>query len=210
MDRYLTIAVSKGYLLEESLPYLEKAGFTFKKSPLDGRKLYTIDDSDTLKLLMVRPWDVPTYVEQGAADLGIAGYDVLHEKQDQVLRLFDLKFGACQLVIAGPKAIQPSEFTHNLVVATKYPRSAMEYFHKKGLKTKILKLYGAIELAPHTGLSDVICDLTASGKTLAENHLHVIDTVFKSTANLIANPVSMTMKHPQIKAFIEALEKGNL
>lgn len=194
----LTIAVAKGYLLEESLKLLDKAGIRFDDDISDSRKLFTLSTDKTVKLLHVRPWDVPEYVEQGAADVGIVGEDVLLEKQNNVYKLLDLKFGVCKLVLAGLHEVAPQELPHNTVIATKYPNSAERYFKKLGTKVKLIKLYGAIELAPITGLSDIICDLTATGKTLQENNLVIIDTIFESTARLIANPVSMTFHYSTI------------
>jgi ATP phosphoribosyltransferase len=158
-------------------------------------------------VLLVRPTDVPVYVEQGAADLGVAGKDILLEHKPDILTLLDLKFGYCKLVIAGPKKMKVSELTHNLTIASKFIGSAKEYFKKKGLKANFIKLYGAIELAPITGLSDLICDLTATGTTLKENNLHVIDTVFESTAHLIANPVSFRVHDKKIRDLVSRLSQ---
>lgn len=207
MNRPLTIAVSKGYLLEETIAILNKIGYTFSEDWKNSRKLYTEDDSKTLRLLQIRPWDAPVYVEQGAADLGVVGHDVIFEKNDKVITLVDLKFGGCRLVLAGPKKITPADFDHNIRIATKYPNSAKRYFNQKGLKAQILKLYGAIELAPLTGLSDIICDLTATGKTLKENGLHIIDTLFESTALLVTNPHAMAFHYDKIKTITQAIKK---
>lgn len=187
----LTIAVSKGYLWKEAIERFKGIGITFEDDLSNSRKLSTTDTSGEIELLLVRPWDVPTYVQEGAADLGITGKDVLLEQSADVLELIDLNFGACDLVIAGLEKLDASELTHNLTVATKYPKVTAEYFQKLGIKVDLIKLYGAIELAPLTGLADLISDLTATGATLKENNLHIIDTVFSSTARLIANPASL-------------------
>lgn len=198
MSGYITIACSKGYLLEESIKIFNKIGITFSEDLTKSRKLYTFDDSGSIRILQIRPWDVPVYVEQGAADLGIMGKDVIWEKEEDVVSLLDLNFGACDLVIAGLNKIEVDKLPHYLRIATKYPNSTQKYFQKLGLKVKIIKMYGAIELGPMTGLCDLVCDLTATGKTLKENKLHIIDTVFKSTACLVANPVSMRFEYNRI------------
>ena len=195
----ITLAASKGYLLDQALSILSQLGVEFEENPKESRKLFFVDKTKTWKLLVVRPWDVPEYVEEGAADIGITGYDVIREKQSQVLRLSNLDFGGCRLVLAGTKKMTQKPLTHNLTVATKYPHSTNEYFQQKGLHVKIIKLYGAIELAPITGLSDIICDLTATGTTLKENNLHIIDTVYRSTAHLIANPIALRVNDSSIR-----------
>ncbi len=203
----ITIAAAKGYLLKETIKLLEKEGYEFDEDLTKTRKLFTTDLSGKLRVLLVRPTDVPVYVEQGAADLGVAGKDILLEHKPTILTLLDLKFGYCKLVIAGPKKINVSELTHNLTIASKFIGSAKAYFKQKGLKANFIKLYGAIELAPITGLSDLICDLTATGATLKENKLHVIDTVFESTAHLIANPVSFRVHDTTIRDLVSKLSK---
>lgn len=191
----LTIASAKGYLLKDSLKLFKSIGIEFDESFPDSRKLSCLDSTGTIKLLQIRPWDVPAYVQNGAADIGIVGLDVLLEQKSALIRLADLKFGGCKLVVAGPKQQSPDSFTHNLTIATKYPQSTEQYFRKKGLSVNIIKLYGAIELAPATSLSDLIVDLSATGQSLKENNLHLLDTIFSSTAYLVANPVSFKLHH---------------
>ena len=159
----------------------------------------------SFRLLMIRPWDVPTYVENGSADLGIVGHDVLQEQQSGLTRLLDLKFGACKLVLAGLHKTQPDALSHNTVIATKYPTCTERYFQGKGIKVNILKLYGAIELAPLAGLSDIICDLTATGKSLKENNLYIIDTLFQSTATLVSNPTSLKIHYNTLTTLCKQL-----
>lgn len=206
MDKQITIGMAKGYLMKEGLKLLEKIGIHFPENPIESRKLFTFDESGKYKLLKIRPWDVSAYVENGAADIGIVGQDVLLEKSEQVLKLLDLKYGHCKLVIAGEKKWEKKSLCHDLTVATKYPNSTARYFKEKGLKVKLLKLYGAIELAPLTELSDLICDLTATGTTLREHELSIVDTVFSSTALLIANPVSMNFHYNTINTLTENLK----
>jgi len=201
----LIIAAAKGYLYGEAIKCLEKAGIEFPKEAADDRKLFTTDKSGQYRLLQVRPWDVSAYIAQGCADLGVVGEDVLIEKEEKVVRLLDLKFGACDLVLAGLEKIKPSALTHNLKVATKYPKATEAYFKNKGLRVQIIKLYGAVELAPITGLADLITDLTVTGQTLAANGLTIIDTVFKSTARLVANPISMRQHYSVIKDLTQKL-----
>lgn len=206
ISKVTTIAVAKGYLFQESVKLLEQIGIEFAKEDLSSRKLYVWDKAKKVKLLQVRPWDVPAYVEHGAADLGVVGKDVLVEKNHRVLELLDLKFGWCRLVIAGPKSVQNKGYWHGLKVATKYPHSCEQFFQEQGVKITMLKLYGAVELAPITGMTDVICDLVATGKTLKENHLHVLETIFESTARLIANEISFKTHYAEVVAISKALE----
>jgi len=198
MSDLITIAVPKGYLLKETVKSFEKVGVHFPDDFEQSRRLFTYDTSKRYKLLIVRPWDVPAYVEQGAADMGVVGKDVLEEQEPDVFILKDLEFGGCSLVIAGTEGQRIDSLGHHCKVATKYPNCTEKYFRKLGKKVKIIKLYGAIELSPLTGLSDVISDLTATGKTLKEHDLHILDTVFYSTAQLIANPVSLKVHYESI------------
>lgn len=201
----ITIAVPKGYLFQETLAVLKKAGIHFNDTLKDSRKLFTYDSTKKYKMILVRPWDVPAYVEQGAADLGVVGRDVLNEHSADVLILNDLGFGGCRLVIAGHQDQDINSLAHNCKVVTKYPNSTVKYFNRLGKKVRIIKLYGAIELGPLTGLSDVICDLTATGSTLAEHDLKILDTVFDSTAHLIANPIGMRAYYEEITGICNLL-----
>ena len=198
----LKIAIAKGAMFNEGLNRLEKIGIHFNEKDINSRSLSFPDTKKTLQLLRVRSWDVPVYVEQGAADLGIVGRDVILEQEKKILSLLDLKFGACKLVIAGPKntIIKP-----NLKVATKYPNLTEKYFRKKIIKVNLIKLYGAMELAPPSGLSDIICDLTETGKTLKENNLQIIDTITTSTGYLVANIPSMALYYSNIMKIVSEL-----
>lgn len=193
----LTIAVPKGYLFNETISLFNQMGIVFNAID-DSRKLFTTDTTGNYKLLKIRPWDVPVYVEQGAADLGIVGKDVLYEQDPKVAILNDCQFGGCKLVIAGPEKINISDIPNHSKVVTKYPNATKKFFKKIGKQVKILKLYGAIELGPLTELSDYICDLTATGATLKEHDLHIIDTVIDSTAHLIANPIGLNIYYDLI------------
>jgi len=201
----ITIAVAKGYLFKEALTILEGAGLYFEEALEDNRRLAFIDKSKKWKLFSVRPWDVPVYVARGAANFGIVGHDVLAEHDTNVSVLKDLNFGHCSLVLAGLKQQFPIKLDHNMRVATKYPHCTEKWFHQQGIKIRLIKLYGAIELAPETGLADVICDLTASGKTLEENGLDIIETLFSSTAQLIANSAALAFYQKEITEIIATL-----
>ncbi|MFA5880155.1 MAG: ATP phosphoribosyltransferase [Candidatus Margulisiibacteriota bacterium] len=206
-NQVLTIAVAKGYLLKESIQLLKKINYIFDEEEINNsRKLYYFDTTKKIRLLNIRPWDVTTYVEQGAADLGIVGKDVLLEKEPDVLELFDLKFGKCDLILAALEDKVPFKFYNNLSVATKYPKSCDYFFKSIGIKANIVKMYGAIELAPLTGISNLICDLTATGQTLKENHLDIIETIFSSSARLIANPISFKTHFTFISSIIENIK----
>lgn len=203
----ITIGISKGYLLDETLKILNGIGYQFDAAQIkDSRKLFAYDTEKRLRLLFLRPWDVPVYVENGAADLGVVGKDVLIEKEENVIELLDLKFGKCSLILAGLAEKFPIQLHHHIRVATKYPNSTEQYFKQKGFSAQILKMYGAVELAPLTGLADIICDLTATGQTLRENHLEIMDTLFESTARLVANPVSMRFHYSEIDRIITQIK----
>jgi ATP phosphoribosyltransferase len=206
MSKPLVIAAAKGYLLSEALEKFSALGIHFKDDLRTSRKLSTEDTTGQLVLLQVRPWDVPTYVENGAADLGIAGLDVLEEKPEPVLRLIDLQYGACKLVLAGPSGTDALS-RHNIRVATKYPTITSAYFNKRGIKAQLIKLYGSIELAPVTGLADIISDLTATGTTLRENHLDILETLLVSSAHLITNTGSLRWRYAEIAALTARLSQ---
>eukprot|EP01047_Picozoa_sp_COSAG01_P000479 COSAG01_NODE_9_length_43729_cov_66.133463_16_plen_204_part_00 len=200
-----TIAVAKGYLFKEALALLEQAGLFFDEATSDSRLLSFVDRKREWRLFSVRPWDVPVYVARGAADFGIVGKDVLEEQQSNVAVLKDLGFGHCSLILAARKEQLPLKLDHNIRVATKYPNCAEAWFLEQGIKVRLVKLYGAIELAPDTGLSDIICDLTATGATLRENGLDIMETLFSSTAQLVANASAMAFYQQDIKDIMNAI-----
>lgn len=205
----LTIALTKGYLLNESVNLFKKAGIEIEPKEINSRKLKITDRSGKYSFLLLRPADVPVYVEYGAADLGITGHDVLVEGSYKVTRLLDLKYGRCQLVVAGlKKAFALDKLRSDLRVATKFVNSAAEYFRDRGLEVEIIKLYGSVELAPSQGLSDLIVDLTATGSTLKENGLEIIDTIYASTANLIANSIKIKTKYNDIIELVKQLKRN--
>ena len=149
---------------------------------------------------------MPVYLEEGAADIGIVGKDVLIEQQADIIELEDFLFGGCRLVIAGPESLKDNFLFHNVRVATKYERSTLQYFLDKSIRCIPIKMYGAMELAPLTGVADIICDLTATGQTLKENGLVEYDEVFQSTARLIANRVSFMTKSESIYTIYSRLQ----
>ncbi|MBT6120795.1 ATP phosphoribosyltransferase [bacterium] len=198
MSKCLTIAIAKGYLFKESLKQLKAIGIVFDDDVNWDRRLSADSTDKSIRVYQIRPWDVPDYVAGGAADVGIVGHDVLIENKKDVSQLIDLKFGYCRLVVAGPKVNCPITYFHGMKVATKYPRSSEIFFRNKGIKVHLIKLYGAIELAPLTSLSDIVCDLTATGTTLRENDMEEIETIYDTTARLISNNSSLKFKYKKI------------
>ncbi|MGC6367805.1 MAG: ATP phosphoribosyltransferase [Candidatus Marinamargulisbacteria bacterium] len=207
MTKPLTIACAKGYLWKKAMSFFDGMGIVFDNDLSESRQLSTIDTTGKIQLMKVRPWDVPVYVEEGAADMGVVGKDVLEEQSPDLLELLDLKFGDCRLVIAGPESYQSKYLSHNVRVATKYEMATLDYFQKKSIRCVPIKLYGAMELAPMTGVADVICDLTATGQTLKENGLIEYDEVFYSTARLVANRSSMMTKFADVQAIHDGFSK---
>ena len=202
----LTIAVPRGALMDGTLDLLDGLGVDTAEVRANDRKLLFEDAG----IVTMRPSDVPTYVEHGAADIGITGKDVLLEEPGRdVYELLDLGFGRCEMVVAARGGGEPLEQSlrrlGRLRVATKYPRIATEHFGRTGRQIEIVAVKGSVELAPLTGLVDGIVDLTATGKTLAENGLEVVEEIVTCTARLIANPVAHKLKAPEIDALVGRL-----
>jgi ATP phosphoribosyltransferase len=190
----LTVALPKGALLSDSIKLLSAVGLDFSAFLDSGsRQLQILDPSNTAKALLVRAQDVPVYVEYGQAQLGIVGYDVLREKTPQVAHLADLGFGKCRMSVA-VRAASPYRSSLELPphgrVASKFVHCAREHFDHLDIPVEIILLYGSVELGPITGMSEAIVDLVSTGRTLKENGLIEIDTLFESTARLIAHPLS--------------------
>ena len=202
----ITIAIARGRLLEEAGELLIKAGYKVSSNLKDSRKLIFEFPKENLKFLIIRPTDIPAYVEYGAADCGIVGKDTLLEEKSDLYEPLDLRIGQCKLVVAGPKGFDFST-NRSLRVATKYPQTTYEHFTRLGVGAEIIKLYGSVELAPLVGLSDVIVDLSASGETLKKNNLVEFETIADITARLVVNRVSMKVKAQEIKELIERLKK---
>ncbi|MCH7519047.1 MAG: ATP phosphoribosyltransferase [Candidatus Dadabacteria bacterium] len=202
----ITIAIARGRLLDEAGALLIKAGYAVNNILKDSRKLIFEYPKLNLKFLIIRPTDIPAYVEYGAADCGIVGKDTLIEEKHDLYEPLDLRIGKCKLVVAAPKGFDFSS-NKSLRVATKYPKTSYEHFTRLGVGAEIIKLYGSVELAPLVGLSDVIVDLTASGETLRKNNLVEFETITDITARLVVNRVSMKVKSKEIKELIERLKK---
>ena len=201
----LRIALSKGRLFEPALTLFEKVGIA--AAPDRGRQLIFPSTDGRVRFLLVKPMDVPTYVEQGAADLGIAGGDVLLETERDVLRPLDLGFGACRIVVAAPQDLPSADTGGVRRIATKYPRIAAQFFASQRIPVETIVLGGSVELAPGTGLADWIVDLVETGRTLVENGLEPIADVATSRAQLIVNRASQKLRHAEITALIEQLEE---
>jgi ATP phosphoribosyltransferase len=205
----LVIAVPKGALYEETARRLRAAGIDVPDET--GRRLTVITNGGKVELLLLRPTDVPAYVEFGAADCGIVGKDVLWETDRSVSEVADLGFGACKLVVAARRIDgyhDGARYPTFLRVATKFKRSAQAYFAERDLPCEIIALHGSVELSPLVGLSDVIVDLVATGNTLREHDMVVVDEIAASTARLVVNPVRFRAKYTQLRDLIDRLEKA--
>jgi len=207
--RYLTIALSKGRLADLSIEMLEKLGIDCSEYRNESRKLIFTDEKNKIKFFLVKPADVPTYVEYGAADMGVVGKDTLLEEGRHLYEVLNLGFAACRMVLAGPAELMGKlDGLNNKRVATKYPRIAREYFeHKRRESIEVIKLNGSVELAPLVGLSEVIVDLVESGRTLKDNGLVILDTIADISARMVVNRVSMKMESERINAIIDGLKK---
>ena len=202
----LTIAVSKGRIYEEALPLLEEAGITPIDDPKKCRKLILQTTRDDVQLVIIRATDVPTFVEYGAADLGIAGKDVLLEHgAESLYEPLDLNIACCRLMTAAHKDA-PQE-RGRIRVATKYVKIAKSYFASKGIQAEIIKLYGSMELAPLVGLADCIVDLVDTGNTLRANDLEPRELIMNISSRLVVNKAAMKMKHEAIVALLTQFEK---
>ena len=201
----ITVAIARGRLLDEEVSLLTNAGYPVNNILKDSRKLIFEYPDVKMKILIIRPTDIPPYVEYGAADVGIVGMDTLMEERHDLYEPLDLGIGKCKLVVAAPKGYEYSS-TKSLRVATKYPKVAQEHFSGKGVSAEVVKLYGSVELAPIVGLSDVIVDLSATGETLRKNNLVEFETIADITAHLVVNRVSMKVKAGEIKELINKLK----
>ena len=203
----LTLALPKGRLLDGALELLREVGV--EGVDAESRKLIFVDPHRGLRLLFLKPSDVPAYVAYGAADLGIVGKDILLEQDPDVYEPLDLGFGFCRLVVAEPRALwehdDPSRWSW-VRVATKYPRLAEQYFSNRGVQVEIVRLDGSIELAPLIGLADRIVDLVQSGETLRANGLVEVAEIARSTARLIVNRASMKTEHAAITGLVDEMK----
>ncbi|MCB1745831.1 MAG: ATP phosphoribosyltransferase [Gammaproteobacteria bacterium] len=202
----LVIALSKGRILDDALPLLARIGIEPTDDPEKSRKLVLETTRPGTRLLIIRATDVPTYVEYGAADLGVAGKDVLMEYDGRdYYEPLDLRIARCRLMVAGPVGDPPVH--GRLRIATKYARIARDYFASRGVQAEIIKLYGSMELAPLVGLADRIVDLVDTGNTLKANGLVASETICEISSRLIVNKAAMKTKHARVSAIINALRE---
>jgi ATP phosphoribosyltransferase len=209
----LRVAVPKGAIFEDALRALETAGLPAEVVRDNGRRL--VYEAGGYEFIVSRPSDVPVFVEYGAADIGIVGKDVLEEQQPNVVELLDLGTGGCRMILAAPaakagevrEAIGHAEVVR---VATKFPNTARRYFEGMGRQAEVIELHGSIELAPLVGLSECIVDLTATGTTLRENDLVVLDDISSSTARLIANRGAYRLRNAEVAALADAIRGEGL
>ena len=208
-DRYLTFALGKGRLARATLAMFEKIGITCEEmKDKDSRKLIFVNEELKLKFFLAKGPDVPTYVEYGAADIGIVGEDTIMEEQRKLYEVLDLGFGKCRMCVCGPASAKELLLHQEQIrVATKYPRIAKDYFYNKKHQTvEIVKLNGSIELAPIVGLSEVIVDIVETGTTLRENGLEVLEEVCPLSARVVVNQVSMRMENERITKILTDLK----
>ncbi len=200
----LTIAMPKGRIFEEAAGLLREAGYELPPEFDESRKLIIDVPNENLRFILSKPMDVPTYVEHGVADIGIAGKDVMLEEERDVYELLDLKISHCYLAVAGLPNTMMSEVAPK--IATKYPNIASSYFREQGEQVEIIKLNGSIELAPIIGLADRIVDIVSSGQTLKENGLMEYEKIVSISSRLIANPVSYRTKDERIHQLVDRLK----
>lgn len=208
--KYITIALAKGRLAKKALEMLEQVGITCEemKDP-NSRKLIFTNEELKLRFFLAKANDVPTYVEYGAADIGVVGKDTILEEGRKMYEVLDLNLGKCRMCVAGPASAK--ELLHHgelIRVATKYPNIAKDYFYNKKHQTvEIIKLNGSIELAPIVGLAEVIVDIVETGSTLRENGLEVLEEICPLSARVVVNQVSMKMEHERITKMINDLRE---
>ena len=202
----LTIALCKGKLIEPTLELFGRAGYGAAQLATESRRLVFACPDIDITFLIVRPTDVPTYVEYGAADVGIVGKDVLLEQDSDVYEPLDLGFGACRIAVAALRGQESCDrLSSKIRVATKYPKITERYFNQRGVPVEIIKLYGSIELAPIVGLADRIVDLVETGSTLKAHDLVEVECIAQSTARLIVNRASLKLKHQAVSELVKKL-----
>lgn len=208
--RYLTIALTKGRLAKQTMKLLEQIGISCEEmnDPATRRLIFT-DEARRLRFFLAKGPDVPTYVEYGAADIGVAGEDTIMEEDRKIYEVLDLGFGKCRMCVAGPESAKKLlNGQQQIRVATKYPKIARDYFNEtKNQTVEIIKLNGSIELAPIVGLSEVIVDIVETGSTLKSNGLKVLEEVCPLSARVVVNPVSMRMENERITALLRDMNE---
>jgi ATP phosphoribosyltransferase len=203
----IVFALPKGRLAERVIEVLEKCDIDCRFLKFDTRELVLTDSNKQYKFIFVKPSDVPTYVERGAADVGVAGKDTILEQNKDIYELIDLKFGKCRMCVAGFENDKKTSYG-NLKVATKYERIAREFYESKGVNVDIIKLNGSVELGPIVGLSDVIVDIVESGATLKANGLTVLEEIFSLSARLVVNKVSLKTKSERILPLVKKISEA--
>ena len=208
--RYLTFALAKGRLAKKTLTYLEKMGIEMEemKDP-DTRKLIFVNEDLKIKMFLSKASDVPTYVEYGAADIGVVGKDTILEEGRKLYEVMDLGFGKCKMCVCGPESARELLQHQQLIrVASKYPNIAKDYFNNiKHQTVEVIKLHGSVELAPIVGLSEAIVDIVETGTTLKENGLTVLEEICPLSARVVVNQVSMKMENERITGILNSLKK---
>ncbi|MBC3928914.1 ATP phosphoribosyltransferase [Undibacterium sp. CY21W] len=212
MTAQLTLALSKGRIFEETLPLLEAAGIRVTEDPEKSRKLILATNDPGVRVIIVRASDVPTYVQYGAADFGVAGKDVLHEHGGEGLyQPIDLNIAKCRMSVAVSTGFDYQSAVHQgarLRVATKYTETAREHFASKGVHVDLIKLYGSMELAPLVGLSDAIVDLVSTGSTLRANNLVEVEHIMDISSRLVVNQAALKLKRERLQPILEAFERA--
>jgi len=213
MKRQLTLALSKGRIFEETLPLLQAAGITVTENPETSRKLILPTNDEALRVIIVRASDVPTYVQHGAADFGVAGKDVLLEHGgDGLYQPIDLNIARCRMSVAVSAGFDYASAVKQgarLRVATKYTETARQHFAAKGVHVDLIKLYGSMELAPLVGLSDAIVDLVSTGSTLKANHLVEVEHIMDISSRLVVNQAALKLKRDRLQPIIDAFEQAS-
>ncbi|HLL09989.1 MAG TPA: ATP phosphoribosyltransferase [Rubrivivax sp.] len=208
----ITLALSKGRIFDDSLPLLRAAGIEVLEDPEKSRKLILATSQPALRVVLVRASDVPTYVQHGGADLGVAGLDVLLEHaQGFLYRPLDLKIARCRLSVAVRSDFDYASAARQgsrIRVATKYTQLARQHFAAKGVHVDLIKLYGSMELAPLTGLADAIVDLVSTGSTLKANNLVEVEKIIDISSRLVVNPAALKLKREPLRALIDAFERA--
>ncbi len=205
MQPMITFALAKGRLAEQAFELLEQLGIDCSEPRHPGRQLVLWDKKNNVRFILVKPSDVPTYVDHGVADIGVVGKDTLLESGRPLYEVLDLTFGKCRLCIAGYAEQHQSATRATFRVATKYPNVARSYYDAKGQTIEIIELHGSVELGPVIGLSDVILDIVESGSTLKANGLTVLETVCECSARLVVNRVSMKTKRDRIREIVDGM-----
>lgn len=208
--RYLTFALAKGRLAKKTLTYLEKIGIEMEEmKDSDTRKLIFVNEDLKIKMFLSKASDVPTYVEYGAADIGVVGKDTILEEGRKLYEVMDLGFGKCRMCVCGPESARELLKHQQLIrVASKYPNIAKDYFNNiKHQTVEVIKLHGSVELAPIVGLSEVIVDIVETGTTLKENGLTVLEEICPLSARVVVNQVSMKMENERITRILNELKK---